>query len=184
MARVTLPLLGVEATGKLGQAIVYMPIPHARDGLTSVRKWLKPKNPQSEDQGDVRLKTKAMGYGLSFIQDGSVLNTQLKAATPAGKIWNAYFLGQCFGKNMANIDASLTDWDTAANSAKWTAVANSLGILDCDITYASIDPITKGEILFCHAKAAYDLDLDIAPAEAEDMTSDDIQSFGEAYLAA
>ncbi len=184
MARVTLPLLGVSATGKLGQAIVYMPIPHARDGLTSVRRWLKPKNPESEAQGDVRLKVKAAGYGVSFIQANSVLETQLKAATPAGNIWNAYFLKQCFGSNMANIDAALTAWDTAANSAKWTAVATSLGILDADITYASIDPITKGEILFLHAAAAYDLELAIAPAEPQSMTSDDVQSFGAAYLAA
>jgi hypothetical protein len=184
MARVTLPLLGVEATGKLGQAIVYMPIPYARDGLTSVRKWLKPKNPQSEAQGDVRLKVKAAGYGLSFIQAGSVLETQLKAATPAGDIWNAYYLGQIFGANMANIDAALTAWDTAANSAKWTAVATSLGILDADISYASIDPITKGEILFLHAAAAYDLELAIATGEPQDMSSDDVQSYGAAYLAA
>jgi hypothetical protein len=184
MARVTLPLLGVSATGKLGQAIVYMPIPHARDGLTSVRRWLKPKNPESESQGDVRLKVKAAGYGVSFIQANSVLETQLKAATPAGNIWNAYFLKQCFGSNMANIDASLTAWDTAANSAKWTAVAASLGILDADISYASIDPITKGEILFLHAAAAYDLELAIATGEPQNMTSDDVQSFGAAYLAA
>ena len=184
MARVTLPLLGVSATGKLGQAIVYMPIPHARDGLTSVRKWLKPKNPQSEAQGDVRLKTKAAGYGVSFIQVGSVFETQLKAATPAGQIWNAHFMGQCFGSAMANIDAALTAWDTAANSAKWTAVATSLGVLDADISYASIDPITKGEILFLHCAAAYDLELDIATAEPQSMTSDDVQSFGAAYLAA
>jgi hypothetical protein len=181
MARVTLPLLGVEATGKLGQAIVYMPIPHARQGLTSVRKWLVPKNPKSESQGDVRLRTKAAGYGVSFIVDGATLQTQLEAVTPAGKIWNAYFLGQIFGKSFANIDAALTAWDTAANSAKWTAVATSLGMLDCDIDYASIDPITKGEILFVHAAAAYDFSLAIAPAEPQDMTSADIQSFGQAY---
>ena len=183
MARVTLPLLGVEATGKLGQAIVYMPIPHARDGLTSVRKWLKPKNPKSEDQGDVRLRTKAIGYGLSFIGSTSTLLTQLKAATPAGNIWNAYFLKKIFGPDFVNIDAALVAWDTAANSAKWTAVANSLGILDCDIDYASIAPITKGEILFCHAAAAYDLGLAIAPAEPQDMTSADVQSYGQAYVA-
>jgi len=183
MARVTLPLLGVDATGKLGQAIVYMPIPHARDGLVSVRKWLKPKNPKTQDQGDVRLKTKAAGYGLSFIQAGSVLESQLKAVTPAGKIWNAYFLAKVFGPQMANIDDALTDWETAANSAKWTAVANSLGILDCDIEYASIDTITKGAILFIHAAAAYRLELPIAPVEPQSMTSAEVQSFGEAYLA-
>ena len=37
MARVVLPLLGVEARGKIGNALVYMPIPHAKNGLTSVR---------------------------------------------------------------------------------------------------------------------------------------------------
>jgi hypothetical protein len=183
MARVTLPLLGVEATGKLGQAIVYMPIPHARDGLTSVRKWLKPKNPKSEEQGDVRLYTKAAGYGVSFIVATKTLETQLKAVTPAGKIWNAYFLGQIFGPQFANIKAALVAWDTAANSAKWTAVANSLGILDCDIDYASIAAITKGEILFCHAAAAYDLGLAIAHAEPQSMTSADVQSYGKAYVA-
>ena len=183
MARVTLPLLGVEATGKLGQAIVYMPIPHARQGLTSVRKWLVPKNPKSEDQGDVRLRTKAMGYGLSFINKTKTLATQIKAATPAGKIWNAYFLGQAFGPDFQNIDAALVAWDTATNSAKWTACAVSLGILDCDIDYASIAPITKGEILFCHAAAAYDLGLAIAPAEPQDMTSADVQSYAHAYVA-
>ena len=155
-----------------------------RSVSSSVRRWLKPKNPQSEAQGDVRLKIKAAGYGISFTQVGSVLETQLKAATPAGQIWNAHFLSQCFGSGMANIDAALTAWDTAANSAKWTAVAASLGVLDADIDYASIDPITKGEILFLHAAAAYDLELAIATAEPQNMTSDDVQSFGAAYLAA
>ena len=185
MARVVLPLLGVEATGKLGNAMVYMPIPHAKDGLTSVRKWLKPKNPQSEDQGDVRLRTKAIGYGLSFIGVGKppacTLITQIKAVTPAGQIWNAYFLKQCFGDAFANIDASLTAWDTATNSADWTSVAASLGLVDKDIAYASIDPITAGEIVFVHARAAYDLGLAIAPADAQDMSTAQIEAFAAAY---
>jgi len=42
MARVTLPLLGVSATGKLGQAIVYMPIPHARDQCPQVAQAEEP----------------------------------------------------------------------------------------------------------------------------------------------
>lgn len=184
MARVTLPLLGVSATGKLGQAIVYMPIPHARQGLVSVRKWLVPKNPKSEEQGDVRLKTKAMGYGVRFIEANSTLQTQLKAATPAGKIWNAYFLGEVFGKSFANVDNALSVWDTATLSARWTAIATSLGILDADVDYASIAPITKGEILFCHAYGAYGLDLAIATVKPEDMTSAQILAYGKAYKAA
>lgn len=183
MARVVLPLLGVSATGKLGQAIVYMPIPHARQGLTSVRKWLIPKNPQSEAQGDVRLKTKAVGYGMGFIVDAATLQTQIAAVTPAGNIWNAYFLGKCFGASFANIDAALVAWDTAANSSEWTSVADSLGMLDQDITYASIDPITKGEVCFIHADAAKDLGLAIAPVAPEDMSTAQVWAFGNAYVA-
>lgn len=181
MARVVLPLLGVEARGKIGNALVYMPIPHAKNGLTSVRVWTVPKNPQSESQGDVRLKCKAIGYGIGFITNNQTLATQVKAATPATQIWNAYYMKQVFGDSFANLDASLTAWDTAANSVGWDSVAASLGLVDQDISYASIDPITAGEIVFCLARAAYDLELAIAPQDAQTMTSDNIASFAAAF---
>lgn len=183
MARVVMPLLGVEATGQIGKALVYMPIGHARDGLTSVRVWTKPSNPQSEAQGDARLKVKAVGYGVSFIVDAGELQTELAAATPAGNIWNAFFVKTALGSAFADIDASLTAWDTAANTVDWESVAASLGVSDRDITYASIAPITAGEIIFVHARAAYDLSLSIAPADAQDMSAGEVKSFAEAYLA-
>lgn len=178
MAKVVLPLLSMEARGKIGDSIVFFPLPHSDQCV--VRRWLKPTNPQSEDQGDVRLKVKAAGYGLSFITNTATLATQIKAVTPADQIWNAYFVKTILGDAMQAIDASLTAWDTAANSAGWTSVANSLGILDCDITYASIDPITKGEVLFVQARAAYDLELAIAPNDAQSLSTDDIVSFANA----
>jgi len=184
MARVVLPLLSVEARGNVGNAIVFMPIGHARDGLNSVRMWTKPSNPQSEGQGDVRLKLKVAGYNNRFIEGGSTLQTQIAAVTPAGKIWNAYFAQEILGAAFANVDASRTAWATAANSAGWESVATSLGLVAQDIAYASIEPFKAGEIVFCAARAAYRLNLAIAPADAQSMTSDDIASFGAAYLSA
>ena len=182
MARVVLPLLGVEARGKIGNAIVYMPIPHAKDGLTSVRVWTIPKNPQSATQGDVRLRLKAAGYGVSFIVNTASLALQIKAVTPATKIWNAHFVKTMFGDSFAAIDASLTAFDTATNSADWQSVATSLGLVDQDISYASIDPITMGEVVFCAARAAFDLGLAIAPADAQDMSDAQVEAFAAAYL--
>lgn len=182
MARVILPLMGVEATGALGKAIVYMPIPHATDGLTSVRRWLKPKQPNSWAQGDVRLYVKAVGHGMNFISTGGELQDELYNATPAPQIWNAYFLKTCFGAAFAAIKSSLTAWATPALTSVWTSVAASIGILDKDIGYASIEPITAGEIMFVHARAAYDLSLSIAPVDAQTMTSPQIISFGVAYI--
>jgi hypothetical protein len=183
MARVVLPLLGVEARGKVGNAIVFMPIPHATNGLTSVRVWTIPKNPQSETQGDVRLRMKAIGHGISNVLSTGTLATQIKAVTPATQIWNAYFVKQVMGDAFANIDASLTAWDTAANSVAWDSIAASLGVEDKDISYASIDPITAGEICFCLGRAAYDLGLAIAPDDAQSLTSDNVASFGAAMAA-
>ena len=190
MARVVLPLLGVEATGQIGHALVYMPIGHATDGLTSVRVWTKPSNPQSETQGDVRLRTKAVGYGVGQMYRNpstsptlfSTLITQIKAETPAGQIWNAFFVKTCFGAAFVDIDASLTAFETAANTIMWQSVTASLGWVDKDIAYASIAPITAAEIMFVHARAAYDLALAIAPNDAQLLTNAEIVSFAEAYL--
>jgi len=182
MARVVLPLLGVEATGKLGNAIVYMPIGHAKDGLTSVRMWTKPSNPQSESQGDVRLKMKAVGHGVTKIVNDASLQVQIKAKTPAGQIWNAFFVGTALGSALADIDASLVAWDTAVNTTDWQSAAASLGLIDQDITYASIAPITAGEVLFVHARAAYDLLISLAPYDAQLLSTADIISFADAYL--
>ena len=182
MARVVLPLMGVEASGALGKALVYMPIPHATDGLTSVRRWLKPKQPNTKLQGDVRLKVKAIGYGMHFISPGGELQDEIYDKTPAPQIWNAYFLKTCFGLQMADIDASLSVYGGAYNTVTWISVAASLGILARSLDYAPTSVITGGEIMFVHARAAYDLSLSICPEDAQTLDQAQIKSFALAYI--
>lgn len=189
MARVVLPLLGVEARGKIGNALVYMPIPHAKHGLTSVRVWTVPKNPESGDQGDVRLKMKAVGHGISALYRNPTtkptcfapLITAIKAVTPATQIWNAYFVKTVCGDAFATLNASRTAYASPALTVTWESVAGSLGMLEQDVTYATIDPITPGEILFLHARAAYDLELAIATVDAQSMSTIQIEAFGDDY---
>jgi len=50
VAKVTGPLMSLTASGKLGNAIVFM----TWRGIQDVRKWLKPANPKSEKQTTVR----------------------------------------------------------------------------------------------------------------------------------
>lgn len=182
MARVIMPLMGVSATGKLGNAIVYMPIAHAKDGLVSVRRWLSPKQANSEDQGDIRLYVKSVGHGMKFISTGGELQTEIAAVTPAPQLWNAYFLKTCFGGAMAQVIESLSVYASlAAGTVKWSSHADSVGMHDQDITYASISPITAGEILFVHARGGYDLQLSITPKDAQLLTHGEILSFVKAY---
>lgn len=181
MAKVSGPLLSMSASGKIGDSMVFFALGHCDQAV--VRQWLKPSNPKSEAQGDVRLKLIAAGKLIATIEDGSTLQTQIAAATPAGKIWNAYFVETVVGPAAATINASLIAWDTAANSADWTSNASSLGIADQDVTYASIAPITKGEILFLGGRAAYALGLAIAPAAAQSMSKAQVDAFGAACVA-
>lgn len=50
MAKVTGPLMSLTASGKLGKSIVFM----TWRGIQDVRKWLKPANPRTDAQMDVR----------------------------------------------------------------------------------------------------------------------------------
>lgn len=182
MARVIMPLMGVSATGKLGNAIVYMPIAHAKDGLVSVRRWLSPKQLNSEDQGDVRMYVKAVGHGTKFISTGGELETEVSAVTPAPQLWNAYFLKTCFGDAFAQaIESRSVYASIAANTLSWVSIADDLGMHEQDITYASMIPIGSGEILFIHARAAYDLQLSITPVDAQILSAGEIISFALAY---
>lgn len=183
MARVIMPLLGVEAMGKIGNAIVYMPIPHAKHGLTSVRVWTVPKNPKSEDQGDVRQYVKLGGYGLKFMKTAGTFIDEIKAVTPATQIWNAYFLKQMFGDGFLNMTTSLASFAAigATRSADWDTIAASLGMVAQSITYASIEATPPGAICFVHARAAFDLDIAPATVDAQLMSKADIQLFGSYY---
>lgn len=50
MAKVTGPLMSLTASGKLGKSIVFM----TWRGIQDVRKWIKPANPKTTDQMNVR----------------------------------------------------------------------------------------------------------------------------------
>jgi hypothetical protein len=179
MAKVVMPLLSGEARGKVGDALVFFPLPHCEYNV--VRRWLKSGNPQSASQGNARLRLQAAGYGNRFIVTTATLATQIKAKTPYGQTWAAYFLKTILGPNFANIDASLVAWDSAGNQAHWNTYSAALGMEDQDIGYASIDAITAGEVLFCQARAAFDLGLGIAVQDAQDMTEQQISDFKDAF---
>jgi len=91
--------------------------------------------------------------------------------------WQAHYIGKIVGANAAAIEASLTAWDTAANSADWNSVALSLRVQPQLHPQAEIDEITAGEIVFLGARAAYRMGLDLAPVDAQDMTTGQIESF-------
>ena len=104
MAKVTGPLFALDARGKLGGAIVYS----SWRGINSVRRLVKPANPQSDEQTAIRdLITDASGawklgstVGLVDIDEAYKLAYKEAAAGQAYSGYNLY-IKDCVAKNGA-----------------------------------------------------------------------------------
>jgi len=167
MAKVTGPLLSIEARGKIADAIVFFPW----KGRHVVRQWLKPTNPASTKQGYVRAAMKAVGKAIKQIvsvSQGGALDSKVytlaTAAVPAGLNWNA-FLGQGFLAKLqtANtfVTGSFTDYIDVYSSlnttdyAAWQTNATALGMEDFAFGYGYTTNIEAGCQLYFMAIGCY-----------------------------
>uniref|UniRef100_A0A6M3L1X3 Uncharacterized protein n=1 Tax=viral metagenome TaxID=1070528 RepID=A0A6M3L1X3_9ZZZZ len=164
MAKVTAPLLSMDASGAIGDAMVHF----NWKGKHVVRNWLKPTNPQTIHQKIVRQKMAAMGKNSVKIETpkatllaGSKMYQMLKAATPAGQIWNAHFGKQTMDhvKDDANMVAlSSALFGCASTVGVWRENATTLGmeVLAGDQYATNISPELQ---LYMGGYAAYKLAL-------------------------
>lgn len=176
MAKVTLPCLGIEAAGKVGQGFVFL----RWKGNTHVKAWKKPRNPKSTLQTRDRTYLMAAGHFVRFTASNSELAFAVQDAAGPEMPWNSYLIGQIIGPGNEVIDDALLAWDEAENAETWTSEAELLGMQDQKHPNAVIDTITKGEILFLGANAAYNMGLSWAPALPAEMTDEQIGDFVEA----
>lgn len=159
MAKVTGPLFSVEATGKVADALVYFPW----KGRHVVREWLKPANPKSADQGDIRLICGALGRACSPIHKTSVVADDVRLYMATGNTWVAEIV-QYMVKNVINDG---TEWDAlhavyAGHTAKasFDSEAVALNLAELDIIYkGAASKAEPGMILYLAAKCFTDWEL-------------------------
>lgn len=164
MAKVSGPLLSLDASGKIGDAMVHF----NWKGTHCVRNWLKPTNPQSITQKIIRQKIAAMGKNMVKIETpkptllaGSKMYSMLKDKTPAGQIWNAYFGKQTMDHvkddaNMASLSNAL--FGCLSTVGVWKQNATTLGMET--LTGAQYASTISPELqLFMGGYAAYKLAL-------------------------
>jgi hypothetical protein len=167
MAKVDGPLMSLEARGKIGDAIVFFPW----KGKHVVRQWLKPTQPNSTLQGNVRAALYAIGKWIKKIMsvsggdgvDSKVysLNT---AKAPAGVNWNA-FAAQGFLDRLQSAGtfktASLLALVSAYSALATTVLtafktnATALGMADFAFNYGYTTNIEAGCQLYFGALACY-----------------------------
>ena len=169
MAKVSGPLMSMDASGKFGGAIVFS----KWKGRNVVRQLVTPSNPRSQGQEDARNRTRVtgalqnwvnrcsevVGGKISLVQhDGIVSDKDLiKAVTPAGYAWNGFLTASVIGAGGLTYDAAQSAWDVlkVANGAAWTAAAEGFDIPLAEV-YQTIEggaagtPLTSGNVFFIY----------------------------------
>ena len=161
MAKVVAPLGGFEARGKIGNHAVHFPW----KGIDVVRRWLKPTNPQSAGQGDQRVMLGGVGRSCGEVRPNTG-NTNVSAFAqqlidlnliPNGQTKQSYLVKYIMDNYLTGTTAYgtlLSEFTNHANYDAFEAAADTLGLLEFDLTYATIDPFDKGFGLYLIATAA------------------------------
>jgi len=167
MAKVDGPLMSMEARGKLADSIVFFPW----KGRHVVRRWLTPKNKESDLQGYVRASLKAIGKFITKIVttgNGGALDSivyQLATSKAGANMnWNAW-LGEGFLDalvaagtfNTASFTALVAAYSALGSDEKTAYETNAaaLAIADFTFDYGYTTEIEAGCILYFGAIAAY-----------------------------
>lgn len=132
MAKVTGPLMSMDASGKFADSMVF----GKWKGRNVVRQYTKPSNPQTSLQTDTRNALRVLAAGQTFA--GSTLLkrsgetttdlVELKATAPAGQAWNGWLVKSGIGAGLVNYHAAETAYAalTAPQKAAWDTAAAAL----------------------------------------------------------
>ncbi len=154
MAKVTGPLMSLDASGTVGHTAVFS----KWKGRNYVRLRVTPKNVKSNDQAKTRTVLGLLGKALSFILFPTVANggdmsqfyADDLAHTPAGQSWISYAIRQLIGTGLSTWDTVSTAWGSVSGTVQgyFTTGAASLGLADFSLPYGTFGVIDSGEQLY------------------------------------
>ena len=159
MAKVSGPLMSMEASGKFGGTLVFT----KWKGRPVVRQLVKPANPKSADQEEARNRTRVTGAVQSWLnktllKGPSQTLTQkarIKAVTPGGYAWNGYITATIIGAGGLAYTAATAAYAAleVAEKAAWDGAAAAL-VPAINEVYQTVAgggagvPIKQGEVFF------------------------------------
>lgn len=169
MAKVAGPLYSAEARGRIADIMVHFPW----KGRACVRQWLKPTNPKSVSQIEVRSHIYFLAKGGMYfahrtaLKKGTSVDKDLiKAVTPSAQIWNAYLIQMCVGDLRANWEAAETAWSAMTDTAQtaWNDSAGTITPIIAGGTFGT-HVVTAGENFYHYRYGLYKMGIDTVPGE-------------------
>jgi len=156
MAKVVGPLFSLDARNKLGNALVFI----GWKGIKDVRQWLKPAQPRTGKQGDVRQILGGLGRACKPADPTKYYVTEAKKVAPAQQSWISRFVQYMRTTYMSDAtayQAILSDYEAHTAKSAFDTTAAQLGLTDFNILYANIEgPFPAGLMLYCLALYAID----------------------------
>jgi hypothetical protein len=157
MAKVSAPLLSMDARNKIGDALVFI----GWKGLKTVRMWLKPAQPRTGKQGDVRLILGGLGRACKPADTTKYYVSEAKKVAPAQQSWISRFVQYIRTTYMATAEDFEAEYDEYSGHTVKSAfdqAAAALGLTDFDIAYKSTTSVfSAGLQLYELAKYAIDV---------------------------
>ena len=159
MAKVTGPLMSMDASGKFGGTLVFS----KWKGRNVVRQLVIPANPNSQGQEDARNRTRVTGALQAWVNATGMKaplatetdKVRIKAVTPGGYAWNGFLTQTVIGQGGLTYNAAQAAYTllTAPQKAAWFEATNAVTPLISDV-FQTVEgggagvPITDGEVFF------------------------------------
>lgn len=156
MAKVTGPLMSLDASGQVGKTIVFA----KWKGQNYVRELVKPLNPEDPDQGDARMIFGGVGRAAGVVKPTSDYEAQMISLgkIPAGQSKQSAlvkFMVDSYMTDATAFEAIYTAFEAHAEKAAFTASAATAGLIDLDIAYkGTTHEFSAGMMLYLLAKTA------------------------------
>ena len=186
MAKVTGPLYSMSASGKLADAMVYF----GWKGVNVVRGWVKPANPQSSAQGNQRIVVGGTGRSVGEIKPSMAFAQQLidLGLIPGGQTKQSFmvkYIIDHYINNATNYAAELALCTGHTAYTSFGALADTLGVVEFDLSYAGNAPYDKALGLFLIAKTAIALSFVGTPYDTalSSWTSTEVLEMGANFTA-
>ena len=181
MAKVTSPLMSLDASGAFAGALVF----GKWKGRHTVRQLVTPSNPMSLIQVQARNKIRAGGAMQRFANltalksDGATLTDKqlLIAAAPAGYAWNGFLIDSLIGAGAVGYTAAAAAWTAmgAPDKATWDAAAAALtpaipAVAQFIALNAAGAALSAGNVFFLYRYALYLAGVKTVPVAATPPT--------------
>lgn len=172
MAKVTSPLMSLDASGSIAGALTFS----KWKGRNYVRQLVIPANPRTSGQQENRAALGSGGRMASYLESESPAQVAFNALAPSGQSGAGFYV-----KTMiANFATSTSDYNNVANATEkgyFDSAATTAGILPITIPGDTPLVVPAGLILWNGYQAAYSLDNTIADTAAVDATAAEITEF-------